>query len=324
MIPVLEFFFPVTWFLLLLFLVWYFLLTDCDAVLAFAEKFGRPVGDFKRKVVWVTGASSGLGEAMAYELASVGAKLILTARSEDLLQKVKEDCIELSQGQLEKKDILVLPFDLSRLECHKENVEKAVNHFGKIDVLINNAARYQIGEIIETDIEVDKAIFDVNFFGTVSLTKLLLKHFLQNGGGRIVVISSIAGKYGIPSTASYAATKHALQILQKDYIHYECTNMSSERCAHLTLVAAINKLFESWIAYQPFLLMLGSSQYVPDLYKYVMNIIYTKKRVSQLQEGKWPHDLPVWRPLFKKATSPTPVRVVNGTTTPVKAINCTK
>ncbi|KFM75910.1 Dehydrogenase/reductase SDR family member 7, partial [Stegodyphus mimosarum] len=307
MIPVLEFFFPVTWVLLLLFLVWYFLLTDCDAALAFAETFGRPVADFKRKVVWITGASSGLGEAMAYELASVGAKLILTARSEDLLQKVKEDCIELSQGQLEKKDILVLPFDLSRLECHKENVEKAVNHFGKIDVLINNAARYQIGEIIETDIEVDKAIFDVNFFGTVSLTKLLLKHFLQNDGGRIVVISSIAGKYGIPATASYAATKHALQgyfesvrmehnrdhisvtmicpgifsssifgrtmttkaneILQKDYSHYECTNMSSERCAHLTLVAAINKLFESWIAYQPFLLMLGVSQYVPDLYK---------------------------------------------------------
>jgi len=79
--------------------------------------------------------------------------------------------------------------------------------------------------------------------------------------------------------------------------------MTSERCAHLALVASVNKLYESWIAYQPFLLMLWSAQYIPDVYKFIMSVIYNKKRVSQLYAGKWPNDLPVWRPLFRKTTS---------------------
>ncbi|GBN81911.1 hypothetical protein AVEN_126619-1 [Araneus ventricosus] len=89
------------WLALVLFFVWYLFLTDCDTILAIAEKFGRPVSGFAGKVVWVTGASTGLGEAMAYELASVGAKLILTARNKDLLQKVKEECIVLLTSRFE-------------------------------------------------------------------------------------------------------------------------------------------------------------------------------------------------------------------------------
>lgn len=341
MVPILGFFLSSVPILLVLFFVWYFLLTDRDTVLFVAEKFGRPVSDFAGKVVWVTGASTGLGEAMAHELASVGAKLILTARSEDLLEQVKEECIERSRGKLVKKDILILSFDLAKTECHKENVENAINHFGKIDILINNAARYQVGPIIETDMEVDRAVFDVNYFGTISLTKLVLKQFLQQGRGQFVVVSSIAGKYGIPATASYTGTKHALQgyfdalrtehqrdkifvtlicpgifssdifsktmTTQKDkgleteYNHYECVNMSSERCAHLTLVAIINKLFESWIAFQPFQLMLWGSQFTPDFFRLIMKLIYTKKRLAQLNKGIWPKDIPVWRPLFSKA-----------------------
>lgn len=340
MIPFLGYLASAFWAGIILFLIWYFFLTDRDVVLSFVEKFGRPVSDFAGKVVWVTGASTGLGEAMAYELASVGTKLILTARSEDLLEKVKEECLELSRGILEKKDILLLPFDLTNFSCHKEKVENAINHFGRIDVLINNAARYQVGPIIETDMEVDKAVFDVNYFGPINLTKLVLKQFLQQGKGHIVVISSIVGKYGVPSTAAYTGSKHALQgyfealrtehqmdninvtivcpgifsssifnrtmttrkdvILQKDYDHYECANMSSERCAHLSLIAAINKLFESWVAFQPILFMLWASQYTPDFYKYAMKIIYNKKRVQELNQGIWPKDIPVWRPLFSK------------------------
>ncbi|GIY72118.1 hypothetical protein CDAR_94411 [Caerostris darwini] len=302
-----ELFLSLLWVIIALYLVWYFLLTDRDSVLALAEKFGKPVSDYAGKVVWITGASTGLGEAMAYELASVGAKLILTARSKDLLQNVKDECINRSRGKLTKEDILVLSFDISNLDYHKDYVENAVNHFGKIDVLINNAARYQIGEIFKTDTAVDKTLFDVNYFGPLSLSKLVGKQFLQQGGGHFVIISSIAGKFGIPSTASYCGTKHALQgyfdtvrmeyqrynitvttivpgifssaifektittstdkILEKDYDHYECTNMTSERCAHLSLVASVNKLYESWVAYQPFLFMLWASQYLPDIYK---------------------------------------------------------
>ncbi|XP_054707663.1 dehydrogenase/reductase SDR family member 7-like [Uloborus diversus] len=339
MIPLLEFIVSAIWVTLILLIAWYFLLTDCDLILAFAEKFGRPISAFSGKVVWITGASTGLGEAMAYQLAEVGAKLVLTARSENLLQKVKDECIERSKGKLLKKDILVLPFDLAQFECHEKNVKSVIDHFGRIDVLINNAARYQIGRLIDTDIKVDKAMFDVNFFGPISLTKLVIKQFLSQGKGHIVVISSIAGKFGVPSTASYTGTKHALQgyfealrteyqrdkisvtmvcpgifsseifrktmttkedeIFQKDYNHYECLNMTSERCAYLALVASVNKLFESWIAYQPFLFMMWGSQFAPDIYKYIMSLIYNKKRLSELHQGKWPTDLPVWKPLFK-------------------------
>lgn len=323
---------------LVAYLIWYFLFTDANAALAYAEKFGRPVSDFAGKVVWITGASTGLGEAMAYELASVGTKLILTARSENLLQKVKDECLELSRGRLMKRDILVLPFDISHLHCHKENVEKAADYFGKIDVLINNAARFQIGPIEETDMEVHKDIFDVNFFGPVSLTKEVIKQFLKQGKGHIAVISSIAGKFGVPSTASYCATKHALhgyfdtlrlehskdkisvsvicpgifsssifektmttkkgELFQKDYTHYECSNMTAERCAHLTLVAAINKQFESWVSYQPVLLMMWASQYVPDILRTIsLKMVYTKERIKLLNNGIWPSDIPVWKPL---------------------------
>ncbi|KAF8781412.1 dehydrogenase/reductase SDR family member 7-like [Argiope bruennichi] len=334
-----EFLFTFIWVAVLLYFLWYLFMTDCDTILAIAEKFGKPVSDFAGKVIWVTGASTGLGEAMAYELASVGAKLILTARSKDLLQKVKEECIERSNGKLSKEDILVLPFDISNLECHKDHVENAINHFKKIDVLINNAARYQVGEIVKTDTEVDKTLFNVNYFGPLNLSKLLCKHFLQKGRGHIVVITSIAGKVGIPSTASYCGTKHALhgyfealrmeynrdnitvttvcpgifsssifektittstdKILQKDYDHYECVNMTSERCAHLALVASVNKLYESWVAYQPFLFMLWGAQYLSDVYKIVVGFLYSKKRINQLYEGKWPRDLLVWRPLLQ-------------------------
>ncbi|GIX91412.1 hypothetical protein CEXT_164451 [Caerostris extrusa] len=309
-----ELFLSLLWVIIALYLVWYFLLTDRDSVLALAEKFGKPVSDYAGKV------------------------------SKDLLQNVKEECINRSHGKLTKEDILVLSFDISKLDYHKDYVENAVNHFGKIDVLINNAARYQIGEIFKTDTEVDKTLFNVNYFGPLSLSKLVGKQFLQQGGGHFVIISSIAGKFGIPSTASYCGTKHALQgyfdtvrmeyqrynitvttivpgifsssifektittstdkILEKDYDHYECTNMTSERCAHLSLVASVNKLYESWVAYQPFLFMLWASQYLPDINKFIMNIIYSKRRISQLYAGKWPNDLPVWRPLTQKKTKP--------------------
>ncbi|XP_015912470.1 dehydrogenase/reductase SDR family member 7-like [Parasteatoda tepidariorum] len=325
---------------IILYLTWALLATDCDLTLTLVEKYGKPISSFSGRVVWVTGASTGLGEAMAYELAAVGTKLILTARSTDLLQKVKEECLRRSEGKLFDHDILVLPFDLSNFECHKQNVQRAVDHFERIDVLINNAARYSVGAITETDISVDKAIFEVNFFGTLSLTKTVIKQFLQQGYGHIVVVSSIAGKFGIPSTGSYSATKHALhgffdtlrmevqrygitvttvvpgifssnifektittqteKVLEKEYHHYECENMTSERCAHLALVAAANRLYESWIAFQPFLFMLWGAQYTPNFYKYIMSVLYTKKRLGELYEGKWPRDLPVWRPLTKK------------------------
>lgn len=332
---VIEIFLPFACVLLVLLLVWFMFLTDADIVLSLAEKFGRPVSRYRGKVIWITGASTGLGEAMAYELASVGAKLVLTARSKNLLHQVKTKCLEISQGKLTSEDILVLPLDITKQDEHKTSVANVLSHFGQIDVLVNNAARYQIGSIEHTSPEVEKEIFEVNFFGTVNLTKLVLKHFLERRRGHFVVISSMAGKCGIPSCATYSATKFALhgyfEALRMEHtvnrIHvtmvcpgifsssmysqtvfseknhcedttYGCTQMTSERCAHLALISAVNKLYESWIGYQPFILMMWGTQYVPDINRWILtSVVFTEKRVKELNEGIWPKDMPTWKPI---------------------------
>lgn len=157
------------------------------------------------KVVWITGASSGLGEAMAYALAKCGAKLILSARRKDELERVKGNCIASSQ-----QNIRILPFDLASHETIKLSAEAALQFFGEIDILINNGGISQRSFAKDTSMNVDRRIMEVNFFGTVGVTKALLPHFLQKKKGHIVTVSSVTGKFGTPYRSAYAASKHAL------------------------------------------------------------------------------------------------------------------
>lgn len=157
----------------------------------------------KDKTIWITGASSGIGAAMAIEFSKRGAKLILSSRNTDELDNVKSIC---SQPERVK----ILPIDLANTSAFKETVAQAINFYGHIDVLVNNAGISQRSLAAETDLEVDKKIFDINYFGTISLTKALIPHFKENRSGHFVVISSVVGKIGTPLRSSYSGSKHAL------------------------------------------------------------------------------------------------------------------
>jgi len=160
---------------------------------------------FDNKVVWITGASSGIGEALVNELAiKSSAKIILSSRNKDQLDAVAQ------KAGLEANRFTVLPLDLEDYKKMPDIVAEAVDRFGQIDILINNAGLSQRSLAIETDIEVDKRLMDIDFIGTVALTKSVLPYMIRNGGGHIAVVSSLMGIFGAPMRSSYAAAKHAL------------------------------------------------------------------------------------------------------------------
>jgi short-subunit dehydrogenase len=159
----------------------------------------------ENKVIWITGASSGIGEAMVYELANRGARLIISSRRKEELEKVKGNCNSSAQS-----NIHVIPVDLSASSTLQLCVEAALQVFGHVDILINNGGISQRGFGRETPLENDRRIMEVNYFGTIALTKYLLPHFIERKQGHVITITSLVGYIGTPSRTSYAASKHAL------------------------------------------------------------------------------------------------------------------
>lgn len=162
------------------------------------------MSEFKDKVVWITGASSGIGEALAIEFCKRGARLILSARREDELQRVG------ALTRLPDLDIMILPFDLSDTSKASGLAAQVMNKFGRIDILINNGGQSQREEAIKTDEAVERKLFEVNYFSAVNLSKAVLPYMVKQKSGQIVVVSSIAGKFGFYLRSSYSAAKHAL------------------------------------------------------------------------------------------------------------------
>ncbi|UYZ57976.1 SDR family oxidoreductase [Hymenobacter latericus] len=158
--------------------------------------------NFRNQVIWVTGASSGIGEALAKALAREGARLVLSARNEAALRRVQQAC--------SPAEALVLPLDLGDAASLPGKVQQVLAHYGRLDVLVNNGGVSQRSLALETAPDVDRRLMEVNYFGTVALSKAALPHLLQQGAGRIVVISSLVGKFGTPYRSAYAASKHAL------------------------------------------------------------------------------------------------------------------
>ncbi|CAM1339100.1 SDR family oxidoreductase [Tenacibaculum aestuarii] len=158
---------------------------------------------FKDQVFWITGASSGIGKSLTIELANLGAKLIISSRNESVLYEVIKEC------KFPEK-VAVLALDLEAYESLASKVVEAVSFFGRIDVLVNNGGISQRSLVKDTSIAVDKRLMDINYLGTVALTKALLPHFIENKYGHFVVTTSIVGKIGTPLRSAYAATKHAL------------------------------------------------------------------------------------------------------------------
>lgn len=156
-----------------------------------------------KTVIWITGASSGIGEAAAKKFSKEGFQVIISARKTQELDRVKSECSN-------PTEVMVLPLDLIEIDTFEEKVKQAIAHFGKVDILLHNGGISQRSLIRETPLEVDRKLMEVNFFGTIALTKAILPHFISNRSGHFAVISSLVGKFGSPFRSSYAASKHAL------------------------------------------------------------------------------------------------------------------
>jgi short-subunit dehydrogenase len=163
------------------------------------------MSEVKNKVIWLTGASSGIGEALAYELSRKGARLILSSRRKEELERVKGNCASDAQAV-----VRILPLDLEKPDTLQLSTEAAIQIFGHVDMLINNGGISQRSLVAETSLAVDRRIMEVNFFGAIALTKYLLPHFIRRKQGQFVNISSITGKFGTQYRSAYAASKHAL------------------------------------------------------------------------------------------------------------------
>ena len=158
---------------------------------------------FNNKVVWITGASSGIGKALAIALSQYNCKLILSSRRQEELEKVKQQCKNL-------ENVAVLTLDLANPETMPTIVEKAISTFGTIDILVNNGGISQRSPIIKTTIDVDRKLMEIDYLGTVALSKALLPHFVANKTGHYVVVSSVMGKFSSAYRSAYCGAKHAL------------------------------------------------------------------------------------------------------------------
>jgi short-subunit dehydrogenase len=157
----------------------------------------------KDKIIWLTGASSGIGEALAYAFNEMGNKVILSARNEDKLKEVANNCPY-------PERVKCLKMDLLEIDQATEKVQKAMELFGSIDMLINNAGISQRSLIVDTKMSVYKQLIDVNYLGTVALSKALLPHFIEQQSGHYVTVTSLMGKFGSPLRSGYCGAKHAL------------------------------------------------------------------------------------------------------------------
>lgn len=156
---------------------------------------------FKDNVAWITGASSGIGEGLARQLAKQGAKLILSGRRVKELERVNQDC---GGGHL------LLPFEVTDYDALPGVIKQAEAWQGRIDLLINNAGISQRSVALETQFSVYQRIIDVDLLAPIALTQLVLPGMAARKAGRIAMISSIAGKVGSPMRTGYSAAKHGL------------------------------------------------------------------------------------------------------------------
>ncbi|GAB6031585.1 hypothetical protein CHUAL_009350 [Chamberlinius hualienensis] len=299
------------------------ILADGDLTLMFYTKFGKTIDDFSGKVIWITGASTGIGRSLALELAKVPCKLILTSRREQELQQVKQQCLAL--GKITDDDILVLPLDLLDTTInYNQQVKNVLERFHKIDILVNNAGRSQRAKFENVEINVDKELFQLNVFSAVDLTTAVLPHFMERKQGHVAVVSSIAGKTSVPGSRSYTGSKHALhgyfECLRTEMAPYNIgvtmicpgpvfsdvlknaftekqgemvgqdfkptdKRMTSERCAYLMSVGIANTLDEVWISPQPILSGFYFAQYTPSVMRWFLVKVGSKK-LMKMRDGR--------------------------------------
>lgn len=159
---------------------------------------------FAGKVVWITGASSGIGEALVYEFAGMGATIIASSNDLAGLEKVKQSC------GVNSSVVMCVPFDLSDTSAIGELVDQQLSKTGRIDILLNIGGISQRARIDETPMWLDRKIFEINYFGTIALTKAVLPYMIKQKSGHVLATSSISGRFGFPLRSAYSASKSAL------------------------------------------------------------------------------------------------------------------
>lgn len=329
---------------------WYTLLTLSGVVYGITQLLRMYTGDadlqvraalrslpkdaFKNKTVWIIGASSGIGEYLAYECAKRQGIIILSARRIDNLKMVEQKC-----KQYGAMDTFIVPLDvLDSFSKHQSAVEEIIQKYGRIDYLVNNAGRSQRGLVERTDLAVDKEMFALNVFGPISILKAALPSLLKQSEGAVcVTTSSVAGKTGSPISSTYSATKHALQgfidsaRFELGYRNIRFVNicpgpveseitlhafvekagaklntakdntqrMSTDRCASYMAAAMYAELPEAWMAPQPILFFTYVAQYWKWLY-FKMGPSAGEKRVKAFLTGETGYKSisSVWSTLF--------------------------
>ena len=121
----------------------------------------------------------GIGEELAYQLAELNCRLILTSTTESKLQEVKQNCLKRSKGNLKSDDVLVSAYDISDFKQNETAFKQIIDKFGKLDVLVCNAARVMISNIVDDDVELQRKIFDINFFSHMQLSKIAVRHWVS-------------------------------------------------------------------------------------------------------------------------------------------------
>jgi dehydrogenase/reductase SDR family protein 7B len=159
---------------------------------------------FTGKVAWITGASSGIGEALVHEFIRRGATVIVSSKDLPGLERVKADCADKSVK------VLCVPFDLSDTSGINELVDRQINEAGRIDYLLNIGGISQRARIDETPLWLDRKIFEINYFGTIAFTKAVLPYMIKPRFGHVLATSSISGRFGFPLRSAYSASKQAL------------------------------------------------------------------------------------------------------------------
>ncbi|SPP79359.1 dehydrogenase/reductase SDR family member 7 [Drosophila guanche] len=315
-------------FLLILLVVYYaiyvllWIVLDCNVALWIKSKFGVSLSSMRGQVVWITGASSGIGRSLALSLARHGVRLVLSARRVEQLEEVQKECLAAARGLLATKDVLILPMDMLQLQRHESNLFDVLNHFDRLDVLVNNAGRSQRASWTDIEIEVDRELFELDVFSVVHLTRLVVRYFVEQNGGRghVAATSSIAGFGPVPFSATYCAAKHALNAyllslklemrkldvtifapgpIATDFLQEAFTGeqgaklgkstanqkrMTAERCGELFAVALANKMDLTWCGLFPVNLLAYCARN-PTLTK-ILGQFMTEQTLNKIREGK--------------------------------------
>jgi len=308
-----------------LFAVWW-LLIDADlftytSLLRLRYNICLPSRNYSDRVCWIIGASSGIGAEMARQLAARGAKVIISARREEELNKLAQEC----KG---KHEVTVVPFDVRDQQAGEKALQTLLKKYdGELHYLFLNAGRSQRSLASETDPAVTRDMFELNVLSLIALSRLAAPTLLRCQG-HIIVTSSVAGRVPSPVSSSYSMTKHALQgyfdvlrlevaseglnvttvcpgpvatgietrafiksrddaVRDEDRPKAESAahKMTVERCVALTLAGVQCGVDEIWVSPQPVLFFQYASQFLPDVARYLGKRFIGPKRVMAFKKG---------------------------------------